>query len=205
MTLYGYIRTSKDDLNPENQRRGLWAAGVQDENIYSDAGVSGASGVASRNGWRYLDQRLTRGDTLVVAALDRVGRRAVDIMGAVYALHGRGVRIRSLADSDGGWVAGLDADPDSADWAMGSLLAGMAAYVAQLERDHTKRRTKAGLERAKAEGKTLGRPRTLTDAAVTAIRQEHKEGQNISDLARRWNVSRRTISRLLVDPSEPSP
>ena len=78
MTYYGYVRTSKEleagrrGMDPETQRRALIAAGVPERRVYDDIDVSGIAGVASRNGWRALDAKLQRGDTLVVAALDRV-------------------------------------------------------------------------------------------------------------------------------------
>lgn len=68
-------------MDPETQRRALIAAGVPERHVYDDIDVSGIdvsgiAGVASRNGWWALDAKLQRGDTLVVAALDRVGAAA---------------------------------------------------------------------------------------------------------------------------------
>ena len=79
MSLYGYIRTSKDGLegsDPETQRLQLLDAGVDPKHIFADAGVSGTVGVSSRNGWRALDSKIGDGDTLVVAALDWTGSAA---------------------------------------------------------------------------------------------------------------------------------
>ena len=117
MACYGYIRTSKEQeadrrgMDPETQRRALIAAGVPERQVYDDIDVSGIAGVASRNGWRTLDSKLGRGDTLVVAALDRVGRRSIDVM-----------------------AEGLDADPDSVEWITATLIAQVFAFAAQLER-----------------------------------------------------------------------
>ena len=86
MTTYGYIRTSKGHdpdrpgMNPETQRRDLINAGVPERNIHSDIDVSGYAGVATRSAWRSLDPKLKRGDTLVLSALDRLGRRSLDVM-----------------------------------------------------------------------------------------------------------------------------
>ena len=63
-------------MDPETQRLSLIAAGVPERHVYDDIDVSGIAGVASRNGWWALDAKLQRGDTLVVAALDRVGAAA---------------------------------------------------------------------------------------------------------------------------------
>ena len=50
--------------------------------------------------------RLNHGDILVVAALDRIGRRSLDVMGKIYDLVNRGVRLRSLADNEA-WAKGI--------------------------------------------------------------------------------------------------
>ena len=155
MALYGYVRTSKDGSegsDPETQRRELLGAGVGPKNIIADAGVSGTVGVSSRNGWRALDARLGGGDTLVVAALDRIGRRSLDIQGAILDLNRRGVRIRTLAADQRFLAQYLDADPDTPERAFGSVLVALIALFAQMERDAISRRTRAGLERAKSEG-----------------------------------------------------
>ena len=120
MSYYGYIRTSKE-------------AGVPERQVYDDIDVSGITGVASRNGWRALDSKLGRGDTLVVAALDRVGYRSIDVMGVIFDLVNRGVRLRSLADTEA-WAKGLDADPDSMEWMSAILIAQVCSFAAQLER-----------------------------------------------------------------------
>ncbi len=86
-------------MNPETQRRDLLEAGVPERNIHSDINVSGVAGVAAGNPWRSVDAKLERGDVLVVAALDRVERRSLDVMGKIYDLVDRGVRLRSLADN----------------------------------------------------------------------------------------------------------
>ena len=74
---------------------------------------------------------------LVVAAIDRMGRRYLETMWAIYDLQRRGIRLRSLADNEVQWTQYLDADLDSPETFMGNVLASMAAYVAsqQVMRD----------------------------------------------------------------------
>ena len=67
MTTYGYIRTSR-------QRIQGTAGSDPLANIYRDVGVSGTIGTQVRQGWHQLDVRLAGGDTLVVVAIDRIGR-----------------------------------------------------------------------------------------------------------------------------------
>ena len=99
---YGYIRTSRQRIageagsDPEAQAHQLRGAGVAPEDIYRDVGVSGSIGTNSRAGWHALNTRLTSGDTLVVPAIDRIGRRWMDTVNAVRDLRVRGVKIKSL-------------------------------------------------------------------------------------------------------------
>ena len=94
--IYGYIRTSRrlqegvpgmDTSPPELQLR---RAGVPWENLFRDIGVSGSTGTQERRGWHRLDNRLAGGDTLVVAAIDRIGRTWQDTVRSICALRAGG-------------------------------------------------------------------------------------------------------------------
>ena len=152
MPTYGYIRTSRDQepghpgSDPHVQRRQLVEAGVDPARIYADVAASGAKDYNSRDQWHVLDQQLAQGDVLVVAAIDRLGRRYLENMWAIYDLQRRGIRLRSLADSEVQWTKYLDADPDSPEAFMGNVLASMAAYVASQERQNISRRTRRGFK-----------------------------------------------------------
>lgn len=199
MPAYGYIRTSRDQdpghpgSDPEVQRRQLMDAGVDLGRIYADVAVSGATPGSSRAQWHLLDQLLASGDVLVVAAVDRLGRRYLETMWAIYDLQRRGVRLRSLAGNEGEWTRFLDADPDSPEAFMGNILASMAAYVASQERQNISRRTRAGLDAAKMKGKALGRPRRLTGEQLTAIRQDLADEMPVAAVARKYGVPRSTL------------
>ena len=92
MPTYGYIRTSRDQepghpgSDPHAQRRQLVEAGVVHAKIYADVSTSGAKDYNSRDQWHILDQQLVQGDVLVVAAIDRLGRRYLKTMWAIYSL-----------------------------------------------------------------------------------------------------------------------
>lgn len=203
MATYGYIRTSRAQepgqpgSDPEAQRRQLIGAGVEARHIYADVGVSGIAGVSSRNGWRALDSRLDKGDVLTVVALDRVGRSYLDVMHAIHTLHSRGVRLRTLAEEEATWAAFLDADPDSPEYFIGHTLAGFAAYAAGQERKAISRRTIAGLEKARDQGKRLGRPPRLSGEQVDTVRQFRAAGVAISKIAREMGVPRSTVRNAL--------
>ena len=199
MITYGCIRTSRTQKpghagsDPEAQRQQLLDAGVNPRNIYADVGTSGTTGVSSRNQWHALDQYLDYGDVLVVAAVDRISRRYLDTMWVVYDLQRRGVRIRSLAENEGQWTAYLDADPDSAESFMGNILASMAAYVASQERQAISRRTRAGLDKARANGKRLGQPPRLTDPQVFASLQDRAENMSLMAISKKYGIPRTTV------------
>ena len=88
-TIYGYIRTSRTavdslaGMHPETQVQALADAGVEPVNIVSDVGISGSVPAGERPGWSGLDAGLLRGDTLTVAALDRLSRNRVELVAVV--------------------------------------------------------------------------------------------------------------------------
>ena len=172
---YGYARTSRPRVSelsgsdPETQRQQLQAAGVALSHIYQDVGVSETSGTNSRRGWHSLDSRMVQGDTLVVVSIDRIGRRWLDTMGNIHDFQRRGVRSRSLTDNEQSWAQYLDADPDSSESFLGYILAGFAAWVSDRELVSIRRRTKTGLEKAKADGSKVGAPRWLSEEQEAAV------------------------------------
>ena len=172
----------------EAQSRQLADAGAEPGRIYADVAVSGATQGSSRGQWHLLDQLLTQGDVLVVAAVDRLGRCYLETMWAIYDLQRRGVRLRSLAGNEGEWTKFLDADPDSPEAFMGNILASMAAYVASQDRQSISRRTRAGLDAVRAKGKELGWPRHLTGEQFTAIRQDLADEMPVAAVARKYGV-----------------
>ena len=142
--------------------------------ISQDVGVSGTSDTNSRRGWHSLDSRLGQGDILGVVSIDRIGRRWLDTMGNIRDLQRRGVRICSLADNEQSWIQYLDADPDSPESLLGYILAGLAAWVSDQELVSICRRTKAGSEKAKSDGRKLGAPRRLSEEQVASgVSQRH--------------------------------
>jgi putative DNA-invertase from lambdoid prophage Rac len=73
---------------------------------------------------------------------------------------------------------------------------GVIAAVAEFERDLLVERTQAGLERAKASGKRLGRPLALTMEQCLAIRDKRSSGASLGVLAKEYGVSRAAIQRV---------
>lgn len=145
---FGYGRVSTDTQSTENQRLELAQAGYQitDEFWFSDRGVSGKTCATQRPHFGILLSKIRSGETLVVSKLDRLGRDAVDVMQTIRLLGDRHVRVIVLQ------LGSTDLTS-----AAGKLLLTMLAAVAEMERDLLVERTQAGLQRAKAQGKKLGR------------------------------------------------
>ena len=205
MTTYGYIRTSRQRIqgtsgsDPAAQARQLHQDGVPEANIHRDVGISGGTGTNSRAGWRALDAKLAAGDTLVVVAIDRIGRRWMDTVNAVRDLRTREVKIKSLAQSEATWVTYLDAEPDTAEAVIGDILTTFMAWAAEQELQAVSRRTRAGLQKARAEGKTLGPPRIVGDGQVEAMARLRREGQSLRSIGKIFGVSRTTVQRRLQE------
>ena len=111
--IYGYIRTSRQlqegapGMAPASQELQLRRAGVPRDHIYRDVGASGSTGTQERRGWHRLNGRLAGRDTLVVVAIDRIGRRWPDTIRSICELRDLGVKIRSLAETGVG-IIGMD-------------------------------------------------------------------------------------------------
>ena len=153
-------------MDPESQELQLRRAGVPWENLFRDIGVSGSTGTQERRGWHRLDNRLAGGDTLVVVAIDRIGRTWQDTVRSICALRDRGVKIRSLAEAEAQWTRYLEADEGSPESFFGQILTMFAAWVADQDLESIKRRTRDGLERARQQGKVLGPPRKVGPGSV---------------------------------------
>lgn len=182
---FAYVRVSTTGQTTENQIQEIEAAGfhVEPRRIVSET-VSGSTAIAQRPGFSKLMDRLEAGDVLIVTKLDRLGRDAIDVSSTVKALAGMGVRVHCLA------LGGVDLTSSA-----GSMTMNVLNAVAQFERDLLIERTQSGLKRAKAEGKTLGRPATLSEQQKQAVRDGLVAGESVSALARKLGTSRQTVMR----------
>lgn len=183
---FAYCRVSTLDQTTDNQVREIEAAGfaVDPKRIIAET-VSGSVAAVERKGFARLLDRLEAGDVLIVTKLDRLGRSALDVRGTVDRLAADGVRVHCLA------LGGVDLTS-----AAGRMTMGVIAAVAEFERDLLIERTQAGLKRAKAEGKRLGRPQALTDDQQRLIAAARKDGVSLGVLAKQHGVSRAAIQRV---------
>ena len=202
-SIFGYIRTSRrlqegvPGMDPASQELQLRRAGVPQANIHRDVGVSGTIGTQGRQGWHQLDGRLAGGDTLVVVAIDRIGRTWQDTVRSICELRDRGVKIRSLAEAEAQWTLYLEADEGSPEAFLGQVLVMFAAWVADQELQSVKRRTKEGLERAREQGKVLGPPRKFRPNQVETMRRMREGGASLRRIASDFECSASTVMRVL--------
>ena len=136
---------------------------------------------------------------MVVVAIDRIGRRWMDTVNAVRDLRTREVGIRSLAQTEATWVTYLASEPDTAEAVIGDILTTFMAWAAEQELQAVSRRTRAGLERARAEGKTLGPPPRVDYDQAEAMARLRQEGQSFRSIGRIFGVSRTTVQRRLQE------
>ncbi|MBB6505617.1 putative DNA-invertase from lambdoid prophage Rac [Sphingomonas endophytica] len=183
---FAYCRVSTADQTTDNQVREIEAAGfkVDGKRIIAET-VSGSVTAMERKGFAKLVDRLETGDILIVTKLDRLGRNAMDVRNTVDSLAKEGVKVHCLA------LGGVDLTSPA-----GKMTMGVIAAVAEFERDLLVERTQAGLTRAKAEGKALGRPSALTIEQQATIRQRRSEGVSLGILAAEYGVSRAAIQRV---------
>ena len=187
---FAYLRVSTAGQTTDNQMREIEGAGfaVEPHRVIAET-VSGSEAIARRKEFARLLDRLEPGDVLVVTRLDRLGRDAIDVVGTVGRLAEMGVRVHCLA------LGGVDLTSSA-----GRMTMGVIAAVAQFERDLLVERTQAGLARARAEGKKIGRPHSLAPAARAQVREALAAGESVSALARKHGTSRQTIMRVRDAP-----
>ncbi|WP_151448129.1 recombinase family protein [Lacisediminimonas profundi] len=182
MATFGYGRVSTKEQTTANQRLEIEQAGYQVDYWFADEGVSGKMQASARPQFAKLLQQVRDGETLVVAKLDRLGRDAIDVGGTIKTLAARNIKVVVLQ------LGNLDLTS-----AAGKLMLTMLSAVAEMERDLLVERTQAGLARAKAEGKRLGRPSKTNGEQRQQITADYAAGVSVSELARRFQVSRANI------------
>lgn len=181
MAVFGYGRVSTADQTADNQRLEIERAGYAVEYWLTDT-VSGKAHAAQRNEFGKMLGKFRARDKLVVSKLDRLGRDATDVLAIIKSLATLGVEVVVLQ------LGKLDLTSPA-----GKLMLSMLAAVAEMERDLIVERTQAGLARAKAEGKTLGRPAKTTPEQRVAMIEGYAAKQSVSALARQYGVSRATV------------
>jgi len=179
--IYGYARVSTDGQSVDAQVKQLRAAGA--EKIFRET-ASGAK--SDRAQLRLVLAKLGKGDVLMVTRLDRLARSTRDLLNTLAVITGRGAGFKSLNDT---W-----ADTTTAH---GRLMLTVLGGLAEFERELIAARTGEGRERAKERGVKMGRkPKLTPHQQREAIKRRDMKGEPTREIARTFNVSHSTISRL---------
>jgi len=185
-----YVRVSTDGQTVENQKRELEAVATRHRwevaGVFSDQGISGAK--EKRPALARLVQGIARKDFDVVAAwsVDRLGRSLQHLLGFLGELRAKGVDLYLHQQ-------GIDTSTPA-----GKALFQMLGVFAEFERAMIVERVHAGLRRARAQGKRLGRPRVPAEVEQR-IRRELTKGKGIRAVARQLGVGVGTVQRVKAD------
>ena len=185
-----YVRVSTNEQTTENQVRELkqWAdrAGHEIVTIYDDNGISGAKGREYRKEFDKLLKGAVRREFDLVAAwsVDRLGRSLQDLIGFLQELHGAGVELYLHQQA-------LDTTTPS-----GKAMFQMMGVFAEFERSMISERVKAGLARAKSNGKQLGRP-TVSTGIEEQITQLRDQGMGMLAIGKELGVGTSTVQRVV--------
>jgi DNA invertase Pin-like site-specific DNA recombinase len=187
-----YIRVSTDGQTVDNQRLELEQAaemaGWEIVGIYDDNGVSGAKSREQREAFDRLCKDATRRkfDVVMAWSVDRLGRSLQDLVGFLSELHGVGCDLYLHQQ-------GIDTTTPA-----GKMMFQMCGVFAEFERSMIQERVKAGLRRAKAQGKTLGRPK-VTEKVERAVLTARAEGTGKRKIARQLGIGVSTVNRILSE------
>lgn len=185
-----YLRVSTDSQTTENQRLELAAVashrGWDVVGLYEDAGISGGKGRDKRPGFDRLCRDATRRrfDVVMSWSVDRLGRSLQDLVGFLAEIQSVGVDLYLHQQA-------VDTTTPA-----GKAMFQMLGVFAEFERSLIRSRVNAGLDRARAEGKTLGRPKVGGDVEdrIHALRGT---GMGILRIAREVGCGTSVVQRTL--------
>jgi len=183
MSIIGFARVSTNQQDLTLQIQALKSAGCEEIFHGKHSGASKENEVILNELVRFI----RKGDIVLVTKLDRLGRSLKSVLSTIDAIHKKEATIRSF---DGV----IDTSNQSP---FGKAMVNLIGTFAQLERDLIISRTQEGRIAAKAAGKHLGRPATISSEERAKIKIKLiNESSNISQLAKRYGVSRTTIRRI---------
>lgn len=190
-----YARVSTDGQTTDNQllelKNVLSKSGWDLVDTYIDEGISGSKGRDKRPELdRMLKDAVRRKFDVVMSwSVDRLGRSLQDLLHLLSELHSMDIDLYLHQQ-------GIDTTTPA-----GKAMFQMLGVFAEFERSMIQERVKAGLSRAKAQGKRLGRP-PVPASKITAIKKKHKEGLSIRKIAKEVNVGHGVIQRVIKEMAE---
>ena len=184
-----YLRVSTDGQTTTNQQAELERIGERSEwdvvEIYRDHGISGAKGRKERPAFERLCEDATRRKFDLIAAwsVDRLGRSLQDLVGFLGEMHSLGIDLYLHQQA-------VDTTTPA-----GKALFQMMGVFAEFERAMIQERVKAGLKRARAQGKRLGRPK-VSNRTEERIKASLTKGTGIRKTAVALGVGTSTVQRI---------
>ncbi|MEW6069012.1 MAG: recombinase family protein [Candidatus Thermoplasmatota archaeon] len=187
VALYARVSTKDKDQNPETQllklREYCKRSNYEIYKEYVDK-VSGARRSRPEFDKLMNDARLHYFDKVIVTKLDRFGRSAVDLLNSIQTLDSYGINFVCVDQ------------PIDTTGPMGKFLLVVLSGVAELEREMIRERVKDGLERAKAEGTKLGRPKLKINEKD--VRELYAALHSERKVAEKMGISSSTVHRILA-------
>lgn len=180
---FAYCRVSTVEQTTENQVIEIAKRGytVEPHRVVTET-ISGSTQASTRPEFKKLLERMESGDTLVVLKLDRLGRDNIDVQTTITNLTERGIKVVSL-----------DLPVSDLTSPEGKLMLQLMGAFAEFERNRIRERTQEGLQRAKAEGKALGRPVAID--TTEAVQRAKGEGLSQSKVSDKLGISLATVKR----------
>lgn len=182
MSIVAYARVSTGQQDHTTQVERLTAAGADKVFTEKRSGLDGERAELAR----CLDY-VREGDTLIVTKLDRLARSTADLYRIVSYLEKKKVAFKVLDDT------AVDMTSRT-----GKLVMGILALIAEFETEIRRERQMEGIARAKAEGRTGGRPSLLTAQARAKIGKLHRAKLSIRAIAAQVGLSKSTVQKVLA-------
>ena len=185
MSAAAYLRVSTSGQTVDQQRDAITAAGIDPDRVFTDT-ASGRAG-ADRPGWRDCLGWLRQGDTVVVVAIDRLGRSVREVAQTMQELEERGIALRSLRES-------VDTSTPT-----GRAVVQIMATVAELELELGKERRAASRAARRERGLHATCPPKLGSEQRERPVRLYRSGEPVGELAAMFGVSRRTVFRYVKE------
>jgi DNA invertase Pin-like site-specific DNA recombinase len=196
MKLVAYVRVSREEENPENQKFAIyeWASknGHIITAVFEDIDISGALPPRDRPGFQKVLKELANADGLVVYALDRLARSMIELVDVVRELEASGKVVLSVREN---WLQNLDPK-------IRSLILAILGWTADMEREFARTRTRDALKRLKAQGKQIGRPAKVNEKIANQALKYIEKGYSLRDVAKLLGVGYTTLARFLTTDLE---
>lgn len=189
---YLRVSTDKQDLESQWMTIEAWAKSrnvIIDERVVEEEPVSGAEDARPKFQELWERVRAKKVGTIVVAELSRLSRRMRTLVNFLYDCFENNVVVVSIRE---GWL-----EEAMKNEVVRPIIVAVFATLYELERKMISERTKAGMARARAQGKHVGRPRRLSEKEIREMLRLIKEGVPKKRIAERLGISRSTLYRYL--------